>query len=235
MKFIITFITIALFGVQTNYAQCYREAPFPAGPVGDYAINGTATISFLLNGTKTLAFDSNFSTDSGPDLHVYLSQSSTVSTPGGNLTTPNTIDLGLLQSPSGAQNYDLTAITPSVNLDNYTYVIIHCKQYDHGWGAGTFGSNQGGDCASLLSVENFSNTNTKIYPTIVTNNELYIESFSVGNSTLNIFTITGQKIRNSVILNSGKNFIDTSSFEKGIYLIQITNNGNPIIKKIIIR
>lgn len=234
MKHLFTFIGIVLFGFNINFAQCYREAPFPAGPVGDYAIAGTAKLNFFLNETKTLTFDSNFSTAAGPDLHVYLSQSGTVSTPSGNLTTPNTIDLGLLQSNTGAQTYDLTSITPTVNLDSYTYVVIHCKEFDHGWGAGTFGSNEGTDCASLLSVNEFSLEKTKIFPTVVENNELFIELHSNENTFVNILAITGQKIRNSVVLKNGKNKIDTSFLSKGIYLFELIQQGKTVTKKIII-
>lgn len=234
MKQFFTFIIILILGINTSFSQCNRAAPFQDGPFGDYTINGTATLSFLLNGTKSLNFDSNFSTTSGPDLHVYLSKSTSVSTPGGNLTTPNTIDLGLLQSASGSQSYDLTNHSPSVSLDDYDYVIIHCKAYDHYWGSGTLGANQGTDCTSLLSIEDIQQHQTKIFPTVIQNNELIIEIISTENSFLNILSITGQKIRNSVILKDPRTQINTSFLEKGIYLIQVINQGKTFTKKIII-
>ena len=234
MKYLLSIIAALVLGLNFGFSQCYREAPFANGPFGDYTINGTATITFLLDGSKTLDFDSNFSTTAGPDLHVYLSESASVSTPGGNLTTPNTIDLGLLKNASGTQSYDLSAITPVVNLNSYTYVIIHCKQYDHYWGSGTFGANQGSDCASLLSVDDFSLNQIKISPTLVTNNELNIELTSINNSVLNIYSVNGQKMKKSVILKNHKNTINTSSFEKSIYLIQVIEEGESITKKIII-
>ena len=96
------YYTIAVFvlSFQVIIGQCIRTAPFQDGP--EYTLNGTAELNFLLDETKTLVFSSDFFTNSGPDLHVYLSNSSTVSTPvNGVLVTEDAIDLGLLQSSSG--------------------------------------------------------------------------------------------------------------------------------------
>lgn len=231
MKFFTKLFLFFAFSYQLSFAQCFREAPFQDGP--DYTLDGTASLTFLLNGTKTLSFDSNFSTPAGPDLHVYLSESATVNTPGGVLQTPNTLDLGLLKSANGTQTYDLTNLNPAVTLASYTYVIIHCKEFNHYWGTGTFGTNQGADCSNL-SVKEEIFQNLRIYPTIANKKEIFIELPNAQNTLVNILSITGQNIKKPVILTDIKNRIDLATLGTGIYFIQISQNKNTITKKIII-
>jgi hypothetical protein len=58
----------------------------------------------------------NFATDSGPDVHIYLSR---------DLTNTDFKDLGSLQAISGNQRYDIDNAT---DLIQYKYVLIWCKQ-----------------------------------------------------------------------------------------------------------
>ncbi len=59
----------------------------------------------------------NFNISSGPDLKVYLSKSD----------TPNEfVNLGALEN-----NKNEYAIPAGVIIDEYSYVLIHCQQYDH--------------------------------------------------------------------------------------------------------
>lgn len=226
-------LLFAILTITTIEAQCIRTAPFANGPFGDYAINGVATLSFLTDGTKTLAFDSAFGTSSGPDLHVYLSQASTVSTPGGVLQTPNTIDLGLLKSASGSQSYDLSAISPVVNLDSYDYVIIHCKEFDHYWGTGTFGVTSGPDCASLSVFEAVENT-IEVYPTLVRGDGFQIIIPNGKHAKAQLFSVTGKSVGQLHNLIDEINFVQTSFLPRGIYILQVEIDTKRQAQKIII-
>ncbi len=215
------YYTIAVFvlSFQVIIGQCIRTAPFQDGP--EYTLNGTAELNFLLDETKTLVFSSDFFTNSGPDLHVYLSNSSTVSTPvNGVLVTEDAIDLGLLQSSSGSQSYDLSALVPAVDIDAYTYVVIHCAEYNHYWGTGTFGVKSGADCANL-SVGETTQNEFKVYPTKVENEVFYIENFGAEKPILNIMSILGEVVQESVLLTEVRTAIDTSTLKSGIYMVQI--------------
>jgi hypothetical protein len=88
---------------------------------GDKA-NGDAQL-FNDNGTWKL-FLTNFSTNNGPDLHVYLATTQNAS---------SFIDLGLLKSTSGDQVYNISG-NPS--LVTYKYIIIWCKQFSVYFGGG---------------------------------------------------------------------------------------------------
>ncbi|WP_152287057.1 DM13 domain-containing protein [Flavicella marina] len=231
---LILFILSVAF-LDGSYAQCSRIAPFSGGPFGDYAISGNATLNFLLNGTKTLSFDSNFATTSGPDLHVYLSNETTVSTPGGVLTTPNTVEVGLLQSASGSQSYDLSAISPAIGLDTYTYVHIHCKAYDHYWGAGTFGVASGVDCATLSVDDDVTNVPFLIYPSVITNDEVSIQLVKDEEITIHFYSVLGELVQKPLLLNNEMNRIDVSKFQKGIYILRVTYRNQFKTQKIIVQ
>jgi hypothetical protein len=231
MKKTTLFFVFLVFAFQFVQAQCVREAPFQDGP--DYTVDGSASISFLLDGTKTLSFDSSFSTPAGPDLHVYLSKSATVSTPGGVLQTVNTIDLGLLQSPSGMQTYDLASISPSIEPDSYDYVIIHCKQYNHYWGTGTFGAKSGADCISLRVAEVAAET-VIIYPTIIKNARFIIELKKKQKATLKMYSILGEIVQKPLVLIDEINTIDTSALKSGLYILHLDLGQRTQLQKIII-
>lgn len=229
MKNLLLVLFLLLF--QITEAQCIREAAFVDGP--DYGIDGTAILRFSQNGTKIVEFSTDFSTTSGPDLHVFLSQSSTVSTPEGVLQTPNTIDLGLLKSPFGTQTYDLSTSDPVVDIDSYDHVIIHCVQYDHYWGAGSFAMQTGADCGSL-SVAALEDAKVLIYPTRVKGSKIMVELKSDQKGSLFISSLLGQIVLKPVALTEKINTIEIPSLKSGIYLVHL-NFGNQIrTQKIII-
>ncbi|MES2005842.1 MAG: DM13 domain-containing protein [Bacteroidota bacterium] len=94
-----------------------------AGTFTSYGQNvaGTAKV-YSQNGKLSLVLE-NFSTNNGPDLHVYLSKE----------TMPvNFIDLGKLKSISGNQVYDIPG-TP--DFGQYKYALVHCQQYNHLFGS----------------------------------------------------------------------------------------------------
>ncbi|MEO6315740.1 MAG: DM13 domain-containing protein [Chitinophagaceae bacterium] len=92
---------------------------FSNGPYGTVA--GTAKI-YLQENKYTLSFE-NIAVSNGPDLHVYLSR---------EMQPLTFIDLGKLKSTQGNQLYDVTGLP---DFSQYTYVLIHCQQYNHLFGS----------------------------------------------------------------------------------------------------
>lgn len=232
MKLVSISIAMFVLSLQVIGAQCIRSAPFVDGP--EYTLIGTATLNFLLDGTKTLSFSNDFFTNSGPDLHVYLSNSVTVSTPvNGELVTEGAIDLGLLKSSSGSQTYDLSGLSPAVAIDDYGYVVIHCAEYNHYWGTGTFGVKSGDDCENL-SVEDTTASTFKVYPTKVDNGFFYIENNGVEKPNVNIVSILGEVVQESVLLTEERTAVSTSALNSGIYMVQIAFKNHMETYKIVI-
>lgn len=83
-------------------------------------ITGVAKI-FKDSTNHVLQLDS-FAVSAGPDLKVYLAK---------EYPPVNFINLGPLQRNSGSQLYK---IPDGVNFSEYSYVLIHCQQYNHLFG-----------------------------------------------------------------------------------------------------
>ena len=84
---------------------------------------GTATVLGNGTGQRFLRFE-DFETDNGPDLNVYLVNSST-----GDVS--DYVDLGDLKGNIGSQNYEIPA---DVDLTVYDEVVIWCVRFGVGFG-----------------------------------------------------------------------------------------------------
>jgi len=82
-----------------------------------YNVSGTAALELNPAG-NTLLFDTDFSSQNGPGLFVYLS-------PNANNVSGG-VSLGNLKATSGAQSYDIPG---SVNPADFEYVIVYCQPF----------------------------------------------------------------------------------------------------------
>ena len=104
-------------------SQASRTASF-SGTRG-YTVSGNATLEATSSGIK-LSLGSDFSTQSGPGLYLYLSNNSD-GVSGG-------VELGKLRKNSGSDEYTIDG----VSLDQYNYVIVYCKPFGAPFGFGEF-------------------------------------------------------------------------------------------------
>lgn len=88
--------------------------------------DGTATVLGNGTGQRFLRFE-DFATDNGPDLNVYLVNSST-----GDVS--DYVDLGDLTGNIGDQNYE---VPEGVDLDTYDTVVIWCVRFAVSFGEAT--------------------------------------------------------------------------------------------------
>ena len=84
---------------------------------GTNNVTGTATLDNS-GSTAVLTFDSDFQTQYGPGLYVYLS-------PNANNVNGG-VDLGKIKSTSGEQSYNIPS---NVNPDDFDHVIIFCQPF----------------------------------------------------------------------------------------------------------
>ncbi len=82
-----------------------------------YGVEGTAILERSADQAMVM-FDSDFRSQSGPGLYVYLSPNAT-NVEGG-------INLGSLQATSGTQNY---RIPDNVNPDDFDHVLVYCQPF----------------------------------------------------------------------------------------------------------
>jgi hypothetical protein len=78
---------------------------------------GQGTVAVYQTETNQILRLTDFNSTAGPDLFVYLATDE-------NAT--DFINLGLLKSTSGDQNYDVPAGT---NIEDYPYVLVWCKRF----------------------------------------------------------------------------------------------------------
>ncbi len=131
---------IFVFILGLIFASCKREENTPVVPlmetvnsravvnvkgsftgVGGETVSGTVKI-ITADGKYSLVLD-QFSTNNGPDLHVYLSKQA---------TPKDFIDLGPLKSTRGTQVYEINGAPDFVE---YKYALIHCQQFNHLFGS----------------------------------------------------------------------------------------------------
>lgn len=121
-----TQITATVNGVNSlpyiiSVGSSQRQGSFVG--VGGHSVSGSATVTNGANG-YVVNLSANFMTQAGPALHVYLGKSGT--------SGANGVDLGELQSNSGAQTYTIPA---NVNQANFTHVLIYCQPFGVVFGA----------------------------------------------------------------------------------------------------
>jgi len=96
-----------------------HSGSFASGP--DKTVSGKADV-YKKDGKYSVKL-TNFKTDNGPALHVFLSTEAIPKT---------AYDLGALKSTNGNQVYDIS-VTP--DFTKYKYLSIHCVEYNHYFGS----------------------------------------------------------------------------------------------------
>ena len=112
-----------------SFSSCEKDDT--SNPPGDPAFEGdfvsaahtTSGIASIDKDETTLTF-TNFKTDDGPDLNIYLAASLT------NVTS-DFIDLGDIKGVNGNYTYTLTGNT---DYNIYKYVIVWCVAFDVNFG-----------------------------------------------------------------------------------------------------
>ena len=226
MKTKLLSLLIIMLSCFTTKAQCTRSALFQSA--GVYQITGTVSLVYTSGGDKMLDIASGFSTEAGPDLHVYLANTAAISTPSG-VNPPGVVDLGSLSTNSGGSTY----IIPSqVEIDDYAYVIIQCKGFNANWGNATLGTIQG-TCNALGTKENSLDTFT-FYPNPATS-KINISGNKIEQLKVNIYNTIGDLVMKSNIMTAKNNELSLTNLSTGIYLIEFIYNNKRNVRKLVIK
>ena len=127
-----TFISIfAISVVSLLFSSCEKEddnpdtTPTDASFKGNF-VNGVHSTSGVatINPEETTLTLTNFKTDSGPDLNIYLATSNSA-------VTGDYIDLGDIKGLNGTYTYSLPDNTDYLN---YKYVVVWCVDFNVNFG-----------------------------------------------------------------------------------------------------
>ncbi len=208
-----------------SVSSCHRKAELIDGPT--YNVSGNAYLQLKKDTTLLLWLDSNFSTESGPDLDVYLSN---VVPPG-----ENSINIGRLKSISGFQQYD---VPDTIGIWDFDHVVIHCTEFDHLWGSGKLSETTFNcDEEPIDTVPTTTGNLKEIKPSFLIysyGSHLVIDNKTPLHTTMEIYDITGRlNIKKNLSLEKGRNFIEIGE-RNGIYLVRIKENNHYFTSKILI-
>lgn len=135
MKTLTLFSVLTLLTFYSNAQKCHRAGDFIGA--GDVDVSGSVSLELQDDGSIQLQLSSDFKSDSGPDLDIYLGSSGRVNT--------FSVRVEALSSLAGSQVY---TISSAINLEDYDYVTIHCTHYSHYYGSALLGAKTG-DCTAL--------------------------------------------------------------------------------------
>ncbi len=224
MKLKLLSLIIILIISTSISAQCTRTGSFQDGPT--YSVSGTGILEFLDDGTKQFKIESDFVTMSGPDLNLYLSNTPTISTSGGDPS--GVINIGLLASITGTSTYP---VPNEVNINDFAYLIVQCKQFNQPWGNLMFAAPIGISCSSL-SIEEETLDKISFYPNPV------IDEVTFKNSSTEVsyklYNTLGHIIKNGILAKT-QNTIALKEVNTGVYFIELFYKNKKTIKKIVVK
>ncbi len=87
---------------------------------------------------------------------------------------------------------------------------------------------------SAAAVPRVNSDNIHIFPTVVSNNTLIIETKGLEKSKLEITNLNGQSLYTSSLV-AGRTVFNTSFLKSGMYMVQVSNGTESTIAKIVIQ
>ena len=117
-------ISAATDGITSNLVRVTvfglgRMGAFEPNPESTYQCRGGAGLQESDAGGLEVVFDDDFLVTAGPRLAIYLSTT--------NMVGPTSLELGPIESFSGAQTYSVPAGT---QIGDYDWVIVHCVPFN---------------------------------------------------------------------------------------------------------
>lgn len=233
-KITITLIALILISSITQ-AQCFREGALAAvdDPV-DYPVEGTAFLRFETDGTKQVIFADDFATVQGIELRVFLTTTERLNQGGTELevtTEPLQDDNGgqdMNDPITGMKTFD---VPDSVNLSDFSYIIIQCVQADVLWGRATLGDNQGADCATL-AIEDRLFDSMEITPNPM-KDQFSIAGLTTQNNDIIIYDVVGKQVHNQQNITNQTIYVPT--LKAGIYIMTISSGDQKTTRKLIVQ
>lgn len=222
------------FSIINLNAQCSENLTGFGNNPGNASYNVSGDVSVTLNtdNTITLNLGSNFSTAAGPDVRAYLVDSNGISdsvlatTLIANL---NHFEFGLTNA-TGQQTFTV-AIPEGKDITKFDKVFFYCLEYNHFWDLGTFTKFSSSNCA-ILDVDNFILDKISIYPNPA-KNKIHLSNIDAISAEIRIFNVLGKQVFHQSKIT--EKTINTSSFNKGIYIVKITVDEKSKTQKLVIQ
>ena len=205
----------------TNSTQGIFHGYDSATPYNDWAVSPSYDTSGLVEGTATVSYDEicNWCADSEAH-NVYYSVDY-----AGDATTATWVAL------FEGVNTDAedTWVSSSYSVPSAESVVLAFNY------VGTFGANWNVDNVCIdgtLSTTDTELLDMRIYPNPVDGNYVTIQSPVQGLMEVEVYTVTGRKVLQTVLTGDKLN---VSSFNSGFYMVKVTINGQSKLSKLVVR
>ena len=207
-----------------------------------YNITGNANVVLNSNNTITLNLMPNFMTAAGPDVRAYIIDPGVVTDAmikNSNISAfPNRIMMGIVSSSTvpedGAKTFT-SAIPSGQNITNYTRVLFYCQQFNAFWDFGEIIPFTSSNC-SLLSTNNFKDSDFKLYPNPVGDELSFDFSDFKNNFSVKIYNSLGSLVQTNSLISLNNNKLNTTNLKSGMYFIELNDeNNNRYVEKFIKR
>ena len=213
MKKIIISLILGTLAISAYSQTCSRNTSTFVKAKGGYNISGIATLGNV-NNKLMLSLDKNFSTVSGPDLHIYLGTKNESPSASGN----KTVLISLLKSNTGQQTF---SVHDSVNISAYDYVLIHCLAGNHFWGGGQLQAISG-VCPIINGLDDLNAINKSAF----FNQEK--KSLIINNVEINDKIIIYNALGNIIYDNLAQSEITLNNISEGIHLAKYIDAHNNV-------
>lgn len=84
----------------------------------------------------------------------------------------------------------------------------------------------------VLSTNNFETVDFAMYPNPTSTGKVTITTSNSGNVTANVYDVLGKQVISRTVTN---NTLDVSNLNAGLYIVKLTQNGNSVTKKLVIK
>ena len=192
---------ITLFSFQLLFSQvCVKQATLKDGL---YTIDGTVTFADS-SGDLKLVLESDFVSQSGPDVQVFLTNDSVFNQDMDKVTLLNTF--------SGKQVFDLN---DSILLSDYKSVVFICVRFGNLlWGYGNFNDPQG-NCATSVSDVSSIEKSWELEGNVV---QVYKENIEISVSNFSGILLDKFVKEGSYLLESGGYIISDGSRSVKVFI-----------------
>jgi hypothetical protein len=189
----------------------------PVGTTFDFAYSNGSVSTFSTsnyNVGDTIFVVMSYNTDSGV-LNAWINPAE--SDLGGSAPTATLTDTDTTPGNIGrfALRQDSTGETPGITFDEL--------RLGTSWATVT---------PTTLSTNNFDTIDFGMYPNPTSTGKVTITTSNSGNVTANVYDVLGKEVINRTVEN---NTLDVSNLNAGLYIVKLTQNGNSVTKKLVIK
>ena len=126
-KLLLASVLLILFS-QNIFSQSLKKGKWD---VQNKSIKGTWEVVAKEDGNY-IVFSSDFKTKKAPDLELFISTKK-ANVINKKKVTKEAVSISKLKSYKGSQSYKIPS---NIKIENFSSIIIHCRDYNIFWGAG---------------------------------------------------------------------------------------------------